>query len=189
LDAFVSQLLAHLQSSAFQDIAGAHVSARIPVSRSLLNGLVAQALQGTTTPVRQVDIHPREGDELDAIVTVSWPFVPPLKVQVAVDRQPQFPASPVLVLRWSLFGGLGVIASRLIGALDRLPAGVRLNGDRLELDIPVLAARSPAAPMLRYVRTLEVHTVADRAVIVVDLEVPEGTAEENYRRSGDQENR
>lgn len=172
MDAFVSQLLAHLQSSSFRDVAGSRVSARIPVSRSLLNGLVAHALQGDATPVRQVDVRPREGDQFDAIVTVSWPFVPPLKVAIAVDRQPQFPASPVLVLRWSLLGGLGAIASRLIGALDRLPAGVRLDGDRLELDIPVLAARSPAAPLLRYVRTLELHTVADRAVLVVDLEVP-----------------
>jgi hypothetical protein len=172
LDAVVSQLLADLRASAFRDIAGSRLSARIPVSRSLLNHLVAHALQGTTMPVRQVDIRPREGDELDAIVTVSWPFVPPLKVAIAVDRQPQFPAAPVLVLRWSLLGGLGAIASRLISALDRLPAGVRLDGNRLELDIPVLAAKSPAAPLLHWVRTLELHTAADRVVIVADLEVP-----------------
>jgi hypothetical protein len=180
LDPFASQLLAHLQSSAFRDVAGSRLSARIPVSRSLLNGLVAHVLEGTTTPVRQVDVQPRDGDQLDAIVTVSWPFVPPLKVQVAVDRQPQFPASPVLALRWSLLGGLGTIASRLITALDKLPAGVRLDGNRLELDIPVLVARSPAEPLLPWVRTLEVHTVGDRVVIVVDLEIPEGPAEEHY---------
>jgi hypothetical protein len=173
LDAFTSELLAQLQSSAFRDIAGSRVSARIPVSRSLLNQLVAQALQGTTTPVRQVDIRPREGDQLDAVVTVSWPFVPPLKIAIAIDRQPQFPAPAVLVLRRSALGGLGAIASRLIAALDRLPPGIRLDGNRVELDIPVLAARSPAAPMLRFVRGLELHTAADRAVIVADLEIAE----------------
>jgi hypothetical protein len=173
LDAVVSQLLVDLQASAFRDIAGSRVSARIPVGRSLLNHLIAQALQGKTTPVRQVDIRPREGDQFDAIVTVSWPFVPPLKIQIAVDRQPQFPASPVLVLRWSFLGGLGAIASRLMSALDRLPAGVRLDGDRLLLDIPVLAARSPVEPLLPWVRTLELHTVDDRVVVVADLEVPE----------------
>jgi hypothetical protein len=184
LDAFASQLLADLQSSAFRDIAGSRVSARIPVSRALLNELAAQALRGTTTPVRQLDIRPREGDQLDVIVTVSWPFVPPLKVAIAVDRQPIFPDSPVLVLRWSLLGGVGAIASRLIGAFHRLPAGVRLDGDRLELDIAALAARSPAAPLLRYMRTLELHTVADRAVIVVDLEVPEGNGAHPSTGSG-----
>jgi hypothetical protein len=173
LDAFASELLAHLQSSAFRDIAGSRVSARIPISRALLNQLVAQALRGRTTPVRQVDIRPRDGDQLDAVVTVSWPFVPPLKVAIAVDRQPQFPGPAVLVLRWSALGGLGAIASRLITAFGRLPAGVRLDGNRIELDIPVLAAQSPAAALLRFVRGLELHTVADRAVVAVDLEVSE----------------
>jgi hypothetical protein len=177
LDAFASELLAHLQSSAFRDVAGSRVSARIPVSRPLLNGLIAHALQGTTTPVKQVDIRPRDGDQFDAMVTVTWPFVPPLKVAIAVDRQPQFPAPAVLALRWSALGGLGAIASRLIAALKQLPAGLRLDGDRLELDIPVLAAQSPAAAALRYVRGLEVHTAADRVVIVVELEVPEAAAD------------
>jgi hypothetical protein len=172
LDAFVSELLAHLQSSAFRDIAGARVSATVPVSQSLLNGLVAQALRETKTPVRQLDIRPRAGDLIDVIVTLSWPFVPPLKVAVAVDRQPEFPGSPVLVLRWSFLGGLGAIGARLLGAMDKLPPGVRLDGDRLLLDIPVLAARSPAASLLQYLRTLEVHTADDRLVIVLNAEIP-----------------
>jgi hypothetical protein len=172
LDAFASQLLTQLQSSAFRDIAGSRLSARIPVSRSLVNELVAQALERTTTPVRQVDVQPREGDRLDATVRVSLPFAPPLKVAIVVDRQPQFPESPVLVLRWSLLGGLGAIASRLLGAGDRLPPGIRLDGDRLELDIPALAARSPVAPMLSWVKTLELHTAADQLLLVVELEVP-----------------
>jgi hypothetical protein len=172
LDAFASQLLAQLQSSAFGDLAGSRISARIPVSRSLVNQLVAQALEGTTTPVRDVDIQPRDDDRIDAIVRVSLPFVPPLKVAIAIEEQPQFPASPVLVLRWSLLGGLGAIASRLIGARDRLPPGIKLDGDRLELDIPVLAARLPVAPMLSWVKTLELHSIADRVVVVVDLQVP-----------------
>ena len=172
MDAFVSELLAHLQSSAFQDIAGARVSATVPVSRSLLNGLAAQALRDTKTPVRQLDIRPRAGDLIDVIVTVSWPFVPPLKVLLAVERQPQFPGSPLLVLRWSLFGGLGAIAAKFLGAMDKLPPGVRLDGEHLSLDIPTLAAQSPAAPMLQYLRTLEVHTVVDRLVIVVNADIP-----------------
>ena len=144
----------------------------MPASRSLLNRLAAHALEGTTTPVREVDIRPRAGDLVDVMVTVTWPFVPPLKVQVAVERQPQFPGSPILVLRWSLFGGLGAIAAKLLGATDKLPPGIRLDGDHLLLDIPTLAARSPAASMLQYLRTLEVHTEDDRLIIVADAQIP-----------------
>ena len=171
MDPYATQLLAHLRSSAFRDIAGSRVSARIPVARSLVNMLVAHALEGTTTPVRGVDVRPHEGDRFDVLVTLSWAFVPPLKVAVTVERQPQFPASPVLVLRWSLFGAVGVLASRLIASLGRLPAGIRLDGDRLELDIPTLAAREPAVTLLPFVKALQIHTSDDHVVLDVELEI------------------
>ena len=149
------------------------MSARIPVSRTLLNRLVADALAGDNTPVRSVDVRPRAGDRFDAIVTVSWPFVPALTATFTVDQQPSFPASPVLVLRWSFLGGLGAIASRLIAAFDRLPDGLRVDVDRLLLNIPVLAARSPAASMIGYIQALELHTLDDRAVVDLELAIPE----------------
>jgi hypothetical protein len=156
-----------------RELAGSRVSARIPVSRALLNRLVAGALADRNTPVRNVDVRPRAGDRFDAIVTVSWPFVPPLTVTFAIDQQPDFPASPVLVLRWSFLGAVGAIASRLIAHFDRLPDGVRLDADRLLLDIPVLAARSPASAMVGYLTALELHTLDDRAVIDLELAIPE----------------
>jgi hypothetical protein len=168
-----STFLADLQASAFRDVAGSRASARIPVSRALLNRLVAEALAGSNTPIRAVDIRPRAGDQFDLVITVSWPFVPPLKAAFTVDQQPRFPASPVLVLRWSFLGGVGAFASRLITSFSRLPAGIRLDGDRLLLDIPVLAARSSATSMLAYVKALELHTLDDRAVIDVELAIPE----------------
>jgi hypothetical protein len=165
-----SQLLAYLASLAFRDIAGSRVSARIPVSRALLNRVVADALQGTTTPVRSVDIRPRAGDEFEVLIAVSWPFIPPLKVTLVVERQPQFPASPVLVLRWSFLGAMGAIVSRLVASFDRLPAGVRLDGNRVVLDIPTLAGPD-GAMLLPALKSLEIHTLDDRAVFDIELEI------------------
>jgi hypothetical protein len=118
-----------------------------------------------------VDIRPRAGDSFDVLITVSWPFVPAIKVSFTIERQPEFPASPVLVLRWSLLGGVGALASRFIASLDRLPAGVKLDGDRLLLDLPRLAERAAAAAWLSYVRSLELHTVDDRFVLDLELEI------------------
>ena len=173
MDAIVSELLAHLQSSSFADLAGARVSARVPVSRALVNQFIARAVQAQQPPppVRQVDIRPYEGDRLDAIVTVTFPLVPPLKIAVVVERQPQFPSSPVLVLRWSLLGGFGQFISRIVGPHQKLPPGVRLDGDRVLVDIPAAVAGTPASQLLSYVRALEVHTVQDRLVVAMDLEV------------------
>jgi hypothetical protein len=167
----ISDLLGHLQQSSFRDLAGARVSARIPVARSLVNALVARALAGSSAPVKTVDVQPQEGDRLNVTVAVSWPFVPALTIGVTIERQPAFPESPILVLHWSLLGGLGAIASKFVSALDRLPPGIRLDGQFIVLDIPVLAAGSPAAAALRYVRKMEMHTTEGRVVLEVDLEV------------------
>jgi hypothetical protein len=155
-------------------VAGTHISARVPVSRPLLNRLVKGALGKMSAHVRDVDIQPRAGDSFDVLITVSWPFVPAIKVSFAVESQPRFPASPVLVLRWSLLGAVGAFASRFIASLDRLPAGVRLDGDRLLLnidDIARLAEGAAAASWLPYVRSLELHTVDDRFVLDLELEI------------------
>jgi len=173
MDAKVSELLTSLQSSGFRDIAGSRASARIPFSRSLVNSLVAQALRGTSSPVREVDVRPHTGDEFDVVLTLSWPLVPPLKVTVSVAQQPEFPASPVLVFRWSLLGAVGTLASRVIASLDRLPAGIRLDGDRLLVDIPVVAGRGPAETLLPLVKKLELHTIDERLVLDLELAIPE----------------
>jgi len=117
-------------------------------------------------------VRPHDGDQFDLVLTLSWPFVPPLKVAVAVAQQPVLPASPVLVFRWSLLGAVGVLASRVIASFDRLPPGVRLDGDRLLLDLPMLAARGPAATLLPFLKTLEVHTIDERIVVDVELQIP-----------------
>jgi hypothetical protein len=107
------------------------------------------------------------------VLTLAWPLVPPLNVAVSVAEQPAFPASPVLVFRWSLWGAMGALASRVIAALDRLPAGIRLDGDRLLVDIPAVAWREPAATLLPFVKKLQLHTIDDRIVLDVELEIPE----------------
>jgi hypothetical protein len=167
------QLLAYLKSSAFRDLAGSRVSARVPVSRSLLNRVAEDALRGSTAPVRGVDIRPRAGDEFDVLITLTWPFVPPLKVTFVVERQPELPTSPILVLRWSLLGPMGAIASRLMASFDRLPPGVRLDGNRLLLDLPRLADPELSALLLPVLKSLRIHTLDDRAVVDLELEIQE----------------
>jgi hypothetical protein len=150
------------------------VSARLPVSRPLLNQVVRSALGTAAGHVRDVDIRPHAGDTFDVLITVSWPFVPTITVKVDIERQPDFPSSPVLVLRWSLLPGLGLasaLASRFIASLDRLPAGVRLDGDRLLFDISRLAGHASAGAWLPFIRSLELHTVDDRVVLDVQLEI------------------
>jgi hypothetical protein len=155
------------------DLPGARGSGRIPVSRAVLNRLIADALAGRTVPLKSVDVRPRDGDRFDAVITVTWPLVPALTASFVIVQQPSFPDAPVLVLRWSLLGAFGAIGARLAASMGRLPNGVVLEGDRLLLDVAALAATTPAAPLLGYVTALELHTSEDQAIIEAALAIPE----------------
>jgi hypothetical protein len=172
LNTIISDLLAHLQQSAFRDVVGTRASFRVPVSEWLVNTLVAQALRDTTAPVKSVDVQPHDGDEMNVIVTVKWPFVPPLTIGLTIERQPVFPESPILVLHWTLLGGLGAIASRFTSALDNLPPGIEVDGEFVVLDLPVLAKRSPpVAAVLGYVKNLQVHTAEGLIFLEAHLQI------------------
>jgi hypothetical protein len=165
------ELLGYLESSSFRDLVGARVTARVPVSRLLVNRLAAEALEKTTAPVSAVDVQPRAGDRFDVRVTLTWAFVPPLKVTLVVERQPRFPDAPTLVLRWSLLGAVGAIASRLISSIDRLPYGMRLEPERLIVDLPALAVARGFGHVIPYVSAFELHSEEGQVVFDVALEV------------------
>jgi hypothetical protein len=141
------------------------------MSGLLVTRLVEEALEGTTAPVRSVNIEPLDDDRFDVVLHTTWPFVPPLRVVCAFERQPRFPESPELVVRWSLLGAFGTIVSRFIAALGRLPSGVRIEGDRLLVDVSEAAAARGHGDLMRHVSALELHTVKSQIVIDVALDV------------------
>jgi len=158
-----------LRRSNFRDLAGASVRAHVPVSPGLLNRLVAVALEGTTAPVRRVDVRPLAGDRFELVVSVKWTLVPPLTVTLTIEQQPVLPDTPVLVLRWSLPAGLEAIASQFVAHIRSLPDGVRLDGNRILLDVARLAGRGPAADVWPYVSAAALHTTADAAIVDLEL--------------------
>src|SRR3954471_9993454 len=109
-----ASILDDLRRSNFRDLAGARVTAHVPLSPALLNRVVAGALQGTTAPVRRVDVRPLDGDRFELVVLLKWTLVPPPTITLTIDRQPILPDTPLLVLRWSLPAGLEAIASQFV---------------------------------------------------------------------------
>jgi hypothetical protein len=134
-----------------------------------VNRLAKSALGHTSAHVRDIDIQPHTADAFDVFLTVS--FIPTLRIAFKIEQQPQFPASPVLVLRWSLLGAAGVLASRVIASLDTLPPGVRLDGDRLLIDLRRLAERASADSFLPYIKSLELHTIDERFVVHLEAAI------------------
>jgi len=157
------RLLTALQASGFEDLRGADVSATVPISERLLNDFVQQTLP-QSVPIRDLHVSPRAEDRFDVRVRLgSSSLLPPLTLSVRIVGQPDLPSSPVLVLKLEL-GALKMLAGAALRFLDALPAGIRLDGDLLHVDLAALLEQRGFGAYLRYIRRLEVHT-ANGAVV------------------------
>jgi hypothetical protein len=157
-------ILRSLQSTRFRDLAGSHVAATIPVSERLINEMVAATLPPRVS-VREVHVHPEAGNRFAVRVAPRAALLPSLTIALAIERQPDFPSSPVLVLRMATMGGLFGMATSAFNVGQMLPPGVRLEGEHIHLDLRALAAERGAAHVLDYVKQLRVTTEEGRAVL------------------------
>ena len=157
------RILLRQQAAGFEDLRGAEVSATVPISERLLNDLVRESLPDSI-PVRDLHVAPLSGDRVVVRARVgSASFLPPLKVTVLIDRQPQLPTTPVLGLRLEM-SALMSFAAPVLRFLDALPPGIRVDHDRILVDIAALLDRRGLGRYLAYVQALEVHTI-DGAVV------------------------
>lgn len=152
------------QASGFEDLRGAEVSATVPVSERLLNEIVQEAMP-PSAPVRDIHISPQAGDRFLVRARLgASPLLPAFKVSVAIERQPDLPSSPVLVLRLEL-GALMSLAGPALRFLDALPPGIRMEGDRISVDIPLLLEQRGMRSYLDHLEQLRVNTT-DGALVL-----------------------
>ena len=156
------EILLNQRAAGFPGFTGTHVAAFIPISASLLNELIAQALP-PSAPVSEVQIDPQAGNVLRVRLRIA-PVIPPLTITLLIERQAQFPDSPVLMLRLAS-SGLTVLARAAFRLLEALPPGLRMENDLVLVDIAELLRRRGAIEWLQYVRELEI-TTAPGAVLV-----------------------
>lgn len=170
-DRSLLDILKHLESTHFREISGSRLSAAIPVSERLVNEVVAATLP-PNLPVRGVSIRPEAGNRFSVRLTPRASMLPAVTLTLDIERQAELPASPVLVLRMATLPGLFGLAGAAL-PLDRvLPPGVRLDGDRILVDLRVLAAQRGLADLLEHVRTLRVTTDPGRVLLHLEAAVP-----------------
>ena len=141
-----------------RELSGTSVDADVPLPTALINRKIANYLTRANGKVSAVIVEPMTGDALNVHVRLKASLVPSLPVHLAIVGQPEWPASPVLVLRWSLAGGLGVLAraaSPILSIFGTLPPGVRVDGELIGIDIAeVLRSRGAGwlVPLIKHVR-------------------------------------
>lgn len=163
-------ILTTLQSSGFRDIAGTRIVADVPVSGGLINALVAASIP-PNVPVREVAIRPEPNDQFSVRITPRATLLPALTLRLAIERQPDFPSFPVLVMRMKTMGGLFGFASAALPIASMLPPGVRLEGERILIDLAALAAQRGLGEGLQFVRRVAIHSEDGRVILHLEAAV------------------
>ena len=130
----------------FADLAGSRAVVDLAIPQALINQAAAGALTGSEGRLRgvTVTIHPGYRFHLD--LQLSLGLIPSIPVEAVIDRQPVLPESPELVFRWrTRLPGLAALAGSAASFFKVLPAGVRMEGDTLFLDLRPLLDRAGAS--------------------------------------------
>jgi hypothetical protein len=169
LDPTLQRALEQLRATRFAEIRGARLSLSIPVAERLLNELVAAALP-PSLPVRDVTVRPRASNTLQVRARVAkLGFLPPVTLTLAIDQQPRLPDTP-LGLRLRTVPGLVALAGPLLSQKS-LPPGVRLEGDRLFVDVAQLLERAGVGDLVPLIERLHLATEEGRLLVEVDAQV------------------
>jgi hypothetical protein len=173
LDAWWVTLLRGLQSDRFSELAGSDASLTLRVSDRLVSREVARHTP-PHVPIRELDIVAQANDMVAVRLRLTKPaFLPPFQIRLAIERQPELPASPQLVLALVSQGIAGVAAIALKFA-DVLPAGVRFVDGRFVVDFAAILAQRDAAELLAYVKQLRITTVDGQFVVHANFAVSSG---------------
>jgi hypothetical protein len=170
MDPRLSALLFRLQETRFADLAGSEAYTVIRIGEALLNHAAA-TFAASSSAIRDITIHPRAANLIDVHLKLAKAFLPAINLTLEIERQPQLPDHPELVLRLSGAGGLVRLAAPMIGSSGALPPGIRLDGDRLLVDVRHLLQGQGRADLLDFAEQLQVMSEDGRLVLAVQLRV------------------
>jgi hypothetical protein len=151
-----------------QEVPGATVSGEIPLAAGVINRLIAAQLAASHTAVVAATLEPHDGDAFTLRLRLRTPrILPTVKVSARIEQQPEFPARPVIGIRWSLpgLGPLALLAGPALARFKSLPPGIRVQGDWITVDLFELLRARGFDELIPYLAGLRLTTLQDRVLI------------------------
>jgi hypothetical protein len=165
-------LLDQQRTTNFSGLSGSDVRAAIRISTSLLNEALALYVSSSAA-VRELTVQPRAGNRFNVNLKVAKPLVPPINVTVVIERQPELPVDPTLVLHLTGIGGLmRFLAPAIASFASGLPPGIRLDGDRVFVDLLEVLRAYGEAELLPLAEEMAIGTDEGHVLVVVRARVP-----------------
>jgi hypothetical protein len=113
-------LLRQQQSDGFPDLAGTEVLMTVPLSDGLISRLVAERIPARV-PIGEFDPSAHDGELVRIRIRLAKPpFLPPIHMMLAIERQLDLPTNPTLVLKIAS-QGVATLAAGALPFRDVLP--------------------------------------------------------------------
>ncbi len=157
-----------------QEISGSIFAGEIPLSNALVNRFIAERLAATQSPVAAVRVEAHDGNRLDIVLSMRGSIMPDVRIAALIEQQPEFPRPGVLGLRWTVpgMGALTHFAAPALAFFKKLPQGVRVDGDRVAVDLVELLRSRGFGELLDYITRVQVTTREGKFLVEFALRVP-----------------
>ena len=163
------RLFDQLRSSRFAEVKGARLSLAVPIPERLLNEVIAAALP-PAAPVRELHVRPQAANRLSVRGRAArLEFLPPVTIALQIEQQPQLPDTPLVLRILSLPGLLSMAGSFL--SPNSLPPGIRLDRDRVLVDVRQLLERNGHGELAGLVERLRVTSEEGQLLVEAELRV------------------
>lgn len=142
-----------------RDMAGTTLAGEIPISDASVNRMLADRL-AENAHIAALRVQAQSNDTVAIELVPRARLMPALNIVARIERQPEFPLSPTLLLRWSMpaAGRLGLLAAPVLAYFKAMPKGVSMDGDRLVFDLGELLRSRGLDEAITFVKKLELHT-------------------------------
>jgi hypothetical protein len=146
------------------------VSGELPLGDAFLNRAIEKLL-ARHPHLAAVVVQSLDGDAVSAQVVPRVRLLPAIRFLVAIERQREFPSDPVLRLRWAMpaVGPLALPATRVVSFFNLMPPGVRVDGNRVFLDLRELLRTHGLEEGFDLIRRAEIHTRSGGVVVRFEL--------------------
>lgn len=153
-----------------EGLAGSVVSGEVPITADVVNRLIASKLTRPDIPIVNAEVVIMEHNAFTVHLRPRAP-IPLLRVDVQIDQQPELPGQPLIGMRWALrgLGPLGLLAGPVMGYLKALPPGIRLDGDRVWVNIEEILRQRGLGDVVPLLTGVRVTTRAKQFVIAFEL--------------------
>ena len=146
----------------------------IPLSTAIVNRLIAQRMSAMQGPIGGVHVEAHDGQRLTITLSMrGQSLIPVVKIAARIEQQPVFPRPALLALRWSMpgLGPLARFASPALAYFKAMPRGIRIDGDRLSVDIVELLRAQELGELGDYITRLQIDTREGAFLVRFDTRV------------------